>query len=76
MYAASQVSNAIGVLSRNATTGVLTQLSGTDGCVSSDGTAGSCAIGTALDGALSVNATPDGKNVYASACTASFLLAF
>jgi len=76
MYAASQVSNAIAVFSRNATTGALTQLSGTDGCVSSDGTAGSCAIGTALDGALSVNATPDGKNVYASACTASFLLAF
>jgi hypothetical protein len=76
IYTAAQAGNAITVFSRNATTGALTQLSGTNGCVSSDGTAGSCAIGTALDLELSLNASSNGKNVYATVYIAGSLLAF
>jgi DNA-binding beta-propeller fold protein YncE len=57
------VSNAVAVFSRNTTTGVLTQLAGTAGCVSETG-AGPCADGRALIGAISVAVSPDGANVY------------
>ena len=61
---ASDVSNAVAVFSRNATTGALTQLSGIAGCVSEDGTGGTCADGNALAGANSVAVSPNNKNVY------------
>src|SRR6185503_13923132 len=44
--------------------GALTQLPGTDGCISKDGTAGECAPGRGLDGALDVAISPDGGGVY------------
>ena len=64
VYVASSASNAIAVFSRNATTGELTQLSGIAGCVSDDGTGGSCADGNGLAGASSVAVTPDSRHVY------------
>jgi DNA-binding beta-propeller fold protein YncE len=51
--------------------GELTQKPGTAGCVSDDGTAGTCADGTALDGVTGVAVSPDGQNVYAAAYSAS-----
>jgi DNA-binding beta-propeller fold protein YncE len=57
------VSDAVAVFSRNTTTGVLTQLAGTAGCVSETG-AGPCADGRALIGAIAVAVSPDGANVY------------
>jgi DNA-binding beta-propeller fold protein YncE len=48
-----------------AVTGQLTQLSGTAGCVSNNGSGGACADGKALFNAYSVAVSPDGKNVYA-----------
>src|SRR5262249_44368620 len=80
LYAAAQGivggSNAVTIFSRNTTTGVLTQLSGLAGCISLDGTGGSCAVGTAMDGALSIQTSPDGKNVYATAYVEGSVLAF
>ncbi len=64
VYVASNVSNAVAVFSRNATTGELTQLNGVDGCVSEDGTGGGCADGKGLDGAFAVVVSPDGKHIY------------
>jgi DNA-binding beta-propeller fold protein YncE len=57
---------AVAVFDR-AADGTLTQKAGTAGCISDSGSAGACADGTALDGALSVTVSPDGANVYATA---------
>src|SRR5205807_4073445 len=43
VYATAATSDAVAVLSRNPTTGTLTQLSGTAGCTSETGTSGNCA---------------------------------
>ncbi|HVH26673.1 MAG TPA: beta-propeller fold lactonase family protein, partial [Vicinamibacterales bacterium] len=65
VYVASQVSNAVAVFARNRTTGALRQLSGAAGCVSEDGTAGTCTDGKGLNGAIGVTVSPDGQYVYA-----------
>ena len=64
VYVASELSDAVAVFSRNATTGELTQLSGVAGCVSEDGTGGACADGKGLNGAISVAVSRDGRHVY------------
>jgi 6-phosphogluconolactonase (cycloisomerase 2 family) len=76
VYVASFLSDAVAVFSRNKTTGTLTQLAGTAGCVSGDGTAGACALGTALDGAFSITLSHDGKNVYAASVNSSAVAVF
>jgi DNA-binding beta-propeller fold protein YncE len=48
-------------------TGQLTQLPGTAGCVSENGTGGACVNGKALVNSRSVAVSPDGKNVYVAA---------
>ena len=62
-YVASEDSDAVAVFARNTTTGALTQLSGTAGCVSNTG-AGGCVDGAGLNGPRSVAVSPDGKSVY------------
>jgi len=54
----------VAVFARDKATGALTQLPGTAGCVSDDGTGGLCADGRALYGATSVAVSPDGSHVY------------
>jgi 6-phosphogluconolactonase (cycloisomerase 2 family) len=76
IYVASEISDAVSVLSRNAATGALTQLAGTAGCISETGTGGMCADGTALDGARSVTVSPDGKSVYAASFWSSAVSVF
>jgi DNA-binding beta-propeller fold protein YncE len=49
---------------RNPTTGAITQPPGTAGCVSDTGTEGTCSDGRALNGAIGVAVSPDGKSVY------------
>src|SRR2546426_7702660 len=49
-----------------AVTGELTQLPGKTGCVSEDGTSGSCRDGKALGLPDGVTVSPDGKSVYAA----------
>ena len=73
-YATSAGSSAVTVFDRNASTGALTQKSGTDGCVSEDGSGGACGDGTALGGASSVTISPDGKNAYVASGLAVSIL--
>jgi DNA-binding beta-propeller fold protein YncE len=47
-----------------AQTGALTQLPGTDACISEDGTGGDCADGVGLGGAVGVAVSSDGRNIY------------
>jgi 6-phosphogluconolactonase (cycloisomerase 2 family) len=54
----------IAAFSRNTTSGALTQLSGTSGCLSNDGTAGQCRNGKALYGITEMVVSPDSKHVY------------
>lgn len=75
-YVASNLSNAVSVFSRDKKTGILTQLAGTDACVSDDGSGGECSDGTALVEASSVIVTRNGKSVYAASTTSDAVSAF
>jgi hypothetical protein len=59
-----------------ATTGVLIQRLGTDGCVSEDGTMGTCTDGHALFGAAMVAVSPDGHYVYVASFDSSAVTTF
>jgi DNA-binding beta-propeller fold protein YncE len=61
-YVAAALSDAVAVFDR-APNGRLTQKPGAAGCISDTG-AGPCVDGTALDGAIAVTLSPDGKNAY------------
>jgi len=64
VYVGARDANAVAVFARDATTGVLTQLSGLAGCVSDNGTGGRCVDGTGLLGARGVTVSPDGQHLY------------
>jgi 6-phosphogluconolactonase (cycloisomerase 2 family) len=66
-YFPASGSKSIAVFRREASTGELQQLDGTDGCVSETGSNGACVDGTALDGARGVAISPDGTSVYVAA---------
>jgi 6-phosphogluconolactonase (cycloisomerase 2 family) len=76
VYAAAQVSQALTIFSRDAITGALTQLGGFAGCISEDGTSGTCTDGVALTGAIAVSVSPDGASVYATARISNALVSF
>src|SRR5438128_957466 len=59
-----------------ATTGVLIQQLGTAGCVSEDGTRGTCMDGHALFGASVVAVSPDGRYVYVASFESSAVTTF
>jgi 6-phosphogluconolactonase (cycloisomerase 2 family) len=63
-YFPATTSAAVAIFSRDQTTGRLSQLAGTNGCVSETGTGGACVDGAALDGARSAVVSPDGTSVY------------
>jgi DNA-binding beta-propeller fold protein YncE len=66
LYGASYDNDAVVAFSRNATSGALTQLSGTGGCIIEAGAtqpADPCTEGHGLDGPQSVEVSPDGKLV-------------
>ena len=69
-YVASLASGAVAVFAR-AADGTLTQT----GCVSDTG-AGPCVDGTALDGALGVTVSPDGKNAYVASSGSNAVAVF
>jgi len=75
-YVASSLSNAVAVFDRNATTGALTQKSGTEACISETGTGGACADGVGLDYAYSVAISPDGKSAYVASIMSDAVAAF
>ena len=64
VYVAAQESSAVSVFARDRRTGALTQLAGTDACVSEDGTGGDCADGVGLIGPRDVTVSRNGRNVY------------
>jgi 6-phosphogluconolactonase (cycloisomerase 2 family) len=76
VYVASTASNAVAVFRRNATTGQLTQLAGTAGCVSDTGSGGICTDGKSLVGPRSVAVSPDGKSVYVTSATSDAIAVF
>jgi DNA-binding beta-propeller fold protein YncE len=55
--------------------GTLAQKPGAAGCISETG-AGSCADGTALDGASSVAVSPDGRSAYVASITSAAVAVF
>ncbi len=76
VYVASVLGDAIAVFARDKKTGALTQLPGTDGCVSESGSGGECADGKALDAPFGVAVSRDGRNVYVASSASSGLAAF
>jgi 6-phosphogluconolactonase (cycloisomerase 2 family) len=64
-YVAAVDGDAVAVFDRDPSTGVLTQLAGTAGCVSETGTGGACTDGIALDGVDWMAVSPDGQYAYA-----------
>ena len=67
VYIGARDGDAVVVLARNPTTGVLTQLSGPAGCVSETSTGGLCTEGHVLLGARGVAVSPDNRHVYVAA---------
>jgi len=76
LYVAGQLSNAVAVFARNTTTGQLTQLAGTAGCVSEDGSGGNCANGKALDDTFQPAVSADGKHVYVASLLSDSVAVF
>jgi DNA-binding beta-propeller fold protein YncE len=64
VYTASSIGDAIAILRRDRTTGVLSQEAGRVGCISQAGGGGRCIRGRALDEVWGVAVSPDGRNVY------------
>src|ERR671923_37344 len=63
VYVASYSSDALARLTRNTTSGAITQPAGTAGCVSNAGSGG-CAVGHALSGPNGVAVSADGESVH------------
>ena len=66
VYVAAEASDAVAIFDR-ASNGTLTQKAMTAGCVSEDGSGGSCQNGNGLDGANDVVVSPNGASVYTTA---------
>jgi DNA-binding beta-propeller fold protein YncE len=60
---AKEVQSDVAAFARNESTGVLTQLAATEGCL---GGVTGCTHGTAFDGVEDLAISPDGKNIYAN----------
>jgi Ca2+-binding RTX toxin-like protein len=75
LYSVAFVSDSVAVLDRDPTTGVLTQSSGTDACVSQGGVAG-CTAGRGLDSATDAAVSGDDKNVYVVAGVSDSIAVF
>jgi DNA-binding beta-propeller fold protein YncE len=76
VYVASAASDAVAVFARDPGTGKLTQLPGTDGCVSETGTGGQCGDGKALRNAGAVVVSKDGKSVYVASFASGAVAVF
>lgn len=64
VYAVALLSSAVVVFDRNPATGALTQKAETAGCVSDDGSGGTCQDGAVLENPSSIGVSPDGASVY------------
>jgi DNA-binding beta-propeller fold protein YncE len=75
VYVASERSNAVAILTRDPTSGRLTQRLDRSGCLSEGGVDG-CASGRGLQNANGIAASRDGRSVYVAASGSSALAAF
>lgn len=75
VYTGSAVSNAIAVLTRNTSTGALSQASDGSGCVTTVPVTG-CTTGRQLAGANAVAVSPDSDNVYATSLFSNSITSF
>lgn len=76
VYATSLVSDDVTVMRRNRSTGALTQLPGTSGCVSGAAAVPGCATGRALDGPDVITVSADGRNVYVGSFLGNAVVTF
>jgi DNA-binding beta-propeller fold protein YncE len=74
LYATGLFSGSVAVFAR-ATSGSLTQLSGSDGCIGGETFEG-CAVGPGLRGAADVALAPGGANVYVASSRSNAVAAF
>jgi DNA-binding beta-propeller fold protein YncE len=75
VYVATAVSNAVGVFTRNPSTGALTQATDGTGCIVNSSLAG-CTTGTQLGGANAVAVSSDDDNVYVTSLLSNSLTTF
>ena len=75
LYVASAVSNALVVLTRDPSTGALTQATDGSGCIVNTALAG-CTTGTQLSGANAVAVSPDDDDVYVTSLLSNSLTSF
>jgi DNA-binding beta-propeller fold protein YncE len=76
VYVSSLTSNGVAILHRNAATGALRQAAGPAGCIAEDGREEGCQDGSALEGPLDIEVSPDGRNVYTTAANSDALVTF
>ena len=74
-YVASH-DDGVAVFDRDPATGKLTQKPGTDACISEDGSGHTCADGRALNTAVSITSSPDGRSVYVVTTTPNAVAVF
>ncbi|MGH3103497.1 MAG: lactonase family protein [Gaiellaceae bacterium] len=66
----------VAVFARDLATGALRQLAGRAGCISENRREGGCADGRALEGALAVKVSRDGRNAYVAASASNAIAIF
>lgn len=67
VYGVATVLGTVSIFDRDPTSGMLSQQSGTAGCIADAGDGVNCADGRALGGALFDKVSPDGKHLYVAA---------
>ncbi|MGC1851277.1 MAG: beta-propeller fold lactonase family protein [Solirubrobacterales bacterium] len=75
VYAATALSNAVVTLSRNASTGAITQAINGSGCIVESALTG-CTLGVQLSGANAVAVSPDDDGVYATSLFSNSVTSF
>jgi DNA-binding beta-propeller fold protein YncE len=76
VYVAGSTSSSLLTFERDPSTGELIEKPGTEGCVSDNGSAGSCVDGNMLGVPVGLAASPDGRNVYLPSSVSNAVASF